>query len=235
MTNWARLAKSAVASGASVEVGVAGQTRPVGRHAIGESGDVLFSLKEAAPACAHFVAAGTSGPDILVTVADVSAVPHPDRVRGTVRLAGPAQVLPLPVAEELRAHLDLSEDGLVARLTPTSVTLDWRVEVAGDREVVHVDVEEYATARIDALAGWQDDWIGHLDAHHREELRRLAEGIVPLASGGTIRAMLADERGLVVRESVGTAHRDIRLPFPEVVQCGCEAVQALTGMLRVTS
>lgn len=234
MTTWARLAKSIAAGGAAVEVGVAGQTRPVARHAMGEAGDVLFSLQEAAPACAHLVAAGASGPDILVTVSDVSAVAHADRVRGAVRLAGRAQVLPHPADERLLEHLGLSEDGLVARLDPTSVTLDWRVEVEGVREVVHVDLEDYAAARIDALAGWQDEWVAHLDAHHRADLRRLVGSVAPLDPTSTVRPMMADESGLVVRESTPVGHRDIRVPFPAVVQCGCEAVQALKGMLAVT-
>lgn len=234
MTTWAQVAKSIAAGGASVEVGVAGESRPVARHTMGEAGDVLFSLQEAAPACAHLVAAGASGPDILVTVSDVSTVAHPDRVRGTVRLAGRAQVLPHPADERLREHLGLSEDGLVARLVPTSVTLDWRVEVEGHREVVHVDLEDYAAARVDALAGWQDEWIAHLDAHHGADLRRLVGSVVPVAPTGTVRPMMADESGLVVRETTPAGHRDIRVPFPTVVQCGCEAVEALKGMFAVT-
>lgn len=235
MSTWARRARTIVASAGSVEVGVAGQGRPLGRHAVTPSGALLFSLREAAPACAHLVAAGTSGPDILATAADVSGVSHPGRVRGLVRLGGRAEVLQRPVDEQLRSHLGITEDGLVARLVPTSITLDWRVEVEGLREVVHVEAEDYAAADVDALAGWQDEWMVHLDSHHRQDLRRLVAGVVPLHESGVVRPVLADEAGLVARESAPDAgDRDIRVPFPHVVRCGCQAVQALTGMLAVT-
>lgn len=233
MTNWAQLAKSIVASAGSLEVGVVGQGRPVGRHAMTGSGEVVFSLVEAAPACAHLVVAGTPGPDILATVADVSTLAHSGRVRGLVRLGGRAEVMSGPVDEQLREHLGVDEDALVARLVPTSIILDWRVEVERP-QVVHISPEDYTAAGVDALAGWQDEWLAHLDGHHGEHLRRLLGPQVGLDASADLRPVLADQDGLVLREFHADRHRDVRIPFPRTVHCGCEAVEALSGMLATS-
>lgn len=231
--NRAALAKTIVATATSVEVGVAGCRAPLARHALTRSGGLLFSLTEAAPDCAHLVVPGVPGPVIEAIASDVSSVPHADRVRGVVHLTGQAQVVAADhVTDDLREHLGLPEDGLVGRLVPDAITLEWNVERSRSASPrVDVDAEDFALADIDALGGWQDDWIAHLDAHHREDLRDLvATEVQPVA---VVRPVHADERGIVLREHVGTCRRDIRVDFPRRVRCGCEAVQALRELSAV--
>lgn len=232
MENRAGLAKTIAATASSVEVGILGHSAPVARHALTEDGALLFSLSEAAPDCAHLVVPGSRGPVLRATASDVSRVPHAGRVRGTVHLTGHAEVMGEPVDEQLREHLGLADGGLVGRLVPDTVTLEWTIERGmSAKPPVDVDAGDYALAAVDALAGWQDGWITHLDAHHREDLRELvADEVQPVA---VVRPVHADESGLVLREHVGTYRRDIRVPFPERVRCGCEAIDALRGLVRV--
>ncbi len=55
-------------------------------------------------------------------------------------------------------------------------------------------------------------------------------GAVHLSGTGEV---LADEMGLVLREYIGTCRRDLRVPFPSAVRCGCEATRALRDLLAV--
>lgn len=232
MKNWAGLAKTIVATASSVEVGIMGSRAPVARHAVTRAGGLLFSLAEAAPDCAPLIAPGDQGPVLHAVAADVSSVPHAHRVRGVVQLTGRAEVMTEPVTDDLREHLGLAEDGLVGRLVPDTVTLEWTVERGrSDRSPVDVDAGDYALADIDALGGWQDGWMAHLDQHHRDDLRDLvAHEVQPVA---VVRPVHADERGIVLREHMGTYQRDIRVAFPQRVRCGCEAVEALKSIMAV--
>ena len=173
----------------------------------------VFSLAEAAPDCVHLVAPGSQGPMLAATAADVSCVPHAGRVPGAVHLTGHAEAMSGPVDEQLRAHLGLDDDGLVARLVPDTVRLEWTVERGiKAKPPVDVDAGDYALADIEALAGRQDAWIAHLDAHHREDLRDLvADEVQPVA---VVRPVHADEHGIVLREHVGVHRRDVRSPSP---------------------
>lgn len=231
MKNWAGLAKTIVTTASTVEVGVIGRGAPVARHAVTESGELLFSLAEAAPDCAHLIAPGSRGPALHAMAFDVSSVPRPDRVRGVVTLTGHAEVMTESVTDDLLDHLGL-QGGPVGRLVPDTVSIAWEVERSRSAPpVVDVDAGDYALADIDALAGWQDDWIAHLDAHHREDLRDLvASEVQPVA---VVRPVHADETGIVLREYVGVCRRDLRVDFPRRVRCGCQAVEALTSLVRV--
>lgn len=232
MKNWAGLAKTIVATASSVEVGIMGSRAPVARHAITRSGGLLFSLAEAAPDCTPHLEPGARGPVLHAVVHDVSSVPHADRVRGVVELSGHAELMTETITEDLREHLGLAEDGLVGRLVPDTVTLEWNVErLRSEPQQVDVDAADYALADIDILGGWQDGWITHLDTHRRADLRDLvADEVQPVA---VVRPVHADAHGIVLREHVGAYRRDIRVPFPERVRCGCEAVEALKSLVAV--
>lgn len=233
MDNPARLARTVVATACSVEVGVPGRSRPVAAHAVDQQGALLFSMTEAAPDCADLVVPGWPGPTIQARASDVSGVAHPGRVRGVVDLSGTGEVLAADTLEEsVREGLREPVGGVVVRLVPDSIALEWTVERRrAGHPVVDVPAEEYAAAGVDALAGWQDGWITHLDAHHRETLRGLvADRVQPVS---VVRPVLADERGLVLREHIGTCRRDLRVPFPSSVRCGCEATRALRDLLAV--
>ena len=232
MKNWAGLAKTIVATASSVEVGIMGSRAPVGRHAATRAGGLLFSLAEAAPDCAPLIAPGAQGPVLHAVASDVSSVPHANRVRGVVHLTGHAEVMAEHVTDDLREHLGLAEDGLVGRLVPETVALEWNVERGrSEPPCLDIDAGDYALAEMDALGGWQDGWITHLDTHHRDDIRDLvAHEVQPVA---VVRPVHADESGIVLREHVGAYQRDIRVPFPQRVRCGCEAVEALKSLVAV--
>lgn len=232
MQDAAALARTIVATASSVDVGVVGHRAPVARHATTRSGALLFSLTEAAPDCAALVTPGTRGPVIEAVVADVSGVPHADRVRGVVHLSGRADLLTGEVTDGLREQLDVADGGLIGCLVPETITLEWDVERPRCAPLrADVDPEAYAVAELDALGGWQDEWLTHLDAHHRDALRDLvAAEVQPVA---VVRPVHADAAGLVLREHVGSYRRDIRVDFPRRVRCGCEAVAALKSLLAV--
>ncbi len=230
--HWAGLAKTIVASASSVDVGVTGSRSPVARHAMTRSGGLLFSLAEVAPDCAHLVVPGARGPVIEAVASDVSSVPHAARVRGAVHLTGRAEVMTEHVTDELLEHLELPPGGLVGQLVPETVALEWTVErTRSAAPLVDVDVADYVHAEVDPLGGWQDGWIAHLDAHHRDDLRDLvADEVQPVA---VVRPVHADATGIVLREHVGSYRRDLRVAFPQRVGCGCEAVEALKGLMAV--
>lgn len=223
-------AKTIVAMASWVEVGVPGRMAPLGRHAVERSGAVSFSLSEAAPDCAHLLRPGVEGPRVELVAHDVSSVPHHDRIRGRVRLSGPVVVLP-EVPVELRRHLGLHPEDLVGRLMPDQISLEWHVEDAGGPTELTIDPVAWGLADLDALGGWQDEWIAHLDAHHRVDLHHLAARVLGQDPVGDIRPVLADEGGIVLREHSGGCHRDLRVLFGRPVTCGCEAVRALSELV----
>ena len=229
MTQDAVLARTVVAAASSLEVGLMGSRAPVGRHATDSSGALFFALGEAAPECVHLATPGEPGPVVDAVAHDVSSVTHPGRVRGLVRLTGRAEVVPYPVCQELREHLGVSPQAPVARLVPDTVVLEWDVERRTSG--VSIDARAYAHAEVDPLAGWQDEWIAHLDRHHREELRALVEDVVQPV--GQVRPVLADASGLVLREYVGACRRDVRIAFPHAVTCACEAQAALADLVAL--
>lgn len=232
--DWAELARTVVAGASAIDIGIVGRRAPVARHATDGAGALLFALEEVAPECAHLVRPGQRGPLVDATASDVSSVAHPGRVRGRVELTGRAQVMTEPVCDELLEHLGLTEGQPVARLVPDTITLEWSVECGATRPArVDVAVAAYVAAEVDPLAGWQDGWITHLDGIHREDLRRLVEREVqPVA---TVRPVLADADGLVLREYVGTCRRDIRVDWSRPVGCGYQAQAALRSLLSVTA
>ena len=230
MAQDAQLARTVVATASCLEVGLMGTRAPISRHATDGSGAVFFALAEAAPDCVHLAVPGEPGPVVDAVAYDVSSVAHPGRLRGLVRLSGPAEIVPHPGCEELLDHLGVVPGAPVAKLVPQTVTLEWGVE-RRPGEVVSVDPLAYARAGMDALAGWQDEWITHLDQHHRDDLRALVvDELQPVSS---LRPVLADARGLVLREYVGTCRRDLRVHFPYEVACGCEAQSALADLVAL--
>ncbi len=224
-------ARTLVATTTMVEVGVLDQRAVLRRHAVDGAGAVLFDLADAAPQCASRARPGTPGPVVDLVGTDVSSVPGPDRVRGVVRMSGPVEILPLPLRPDLRDRLGIADDGVVGRLVPHALTLEWRVETDGDPAPSRIGAEDYAAARVDALGGWEDGWVAHLDADHSAVLHTLATRHATVPPGARVRPVLADEFGIVLRVVSGQLRRDVRVPFPRRVSCGCEAVWALNSLV----
>ncbi len=232
MINADRRAKTVMATSTHVEVGVLDQRVLLRHHAIEARGTVLFSLDDVPPRCAQRITPDTRGPLLDLLAVDVTSVLRPDRVRGMVRMTGTLEIYPGPVRENLAEHLGVDPDAQVARLVPEHVSLEWRVETPAGRPLhTVIDEEDYAAAPVDPLGGWEDGWMAHLDAHHRETLRGVVSRLAPIAPDASVRPILADELGMVVRVTQGATVNDLRVPFPQIVTCGCEAVQALNSLV----
>jgi|GEM_PF-4729725 len=226
-------AKTVMATSTHVELGVLDHRVLLRRHALERSGAVLFSLGEVPPRCALRVAPGADLPVLDLVAVDVSCAHRADRVRGIVRMTGTVDVHLGPIRDDLAEHLAVSDGTPVGRLTPSRVSLEWRIETTDGRPTYQVvEPQDYVAARIDPLGGWEDRWMAHLDEGHRELVRALVSRHLPLGPDARVRPVLADTRGVVMRvEQEGGVH-DVRVPFPHVVGCGCEAVQALSTLLR---
>ena len=80
---------------------------------------------------------------------------------------------------------------------------------------------------------------GGVPAHLTADHAALLPGLARLAgpgppAGRRVRPVLADACGLVLRASApdGSEQRDVRLAFPTPAACGCDAVEAFTGLLE---
>lgn len=228
-------AKTVLATTSSVEVGVLDHRALLRRHALDARGAVLFALDEVAPRCADRVAPGETGPVLDVVAVDVSTVPSPDRLRGVVRMSGPVEVLGGGVRQDVRDHLDVGPSGLVGRLVPDRVTLEWHVEAQGPVVPVTVDPRLYAFSPVDPLGGWEAGWVEHLAVDHEDVLRRLAGRTRLLGTDAVVRPVLADSLGLVLRVVEDGRRRDVRIPFPRPVTCGCEAIRSLEQLVTARS
>lgn len=228
----ARRAKTVLATATSVEVGCAGRRVRLWRHAVEQTGALLFPFARLAPECADRVVPGAKGPLVHAVASDVTSVPLADRVRGTVRLSGVLETVTDP-SDDLVERLGARPGELVARVVPRSVTLEWHVESgAGAGGPVPVEPHRLAGALVDPLGGWQDEWMAHLDACHGESLRCLAGSVTSLDAAARVRPVLADEGGIVLREELPGCHRDIRVAFAGPARCGCEASERLEGLMR---
>ncbi|MBW3085075.1 hypothetical protein KEM60_01267 [Austwickia sp. TVS 96-490-7B] len=233
MNTAARRSKTLMATSTHVEIGVLGQRRLLRTHALERNGSVIFSLDDMPAQCVPHAAPGRPGPALDLMAVDVSSVSGPDRIRGTVRLTGTLDILEGPFRDELCEHLDIAENSLIGRLSPTWLSLEWRVETPeGTPTLQEVDIDDYHLAPVDPLAGWQDRWTAHLFADHQQALRSIAAGHVEMPEGTAVRPMLADAFGMVLRLSDGSGWQDLRVPFPQAVACGCEAVQAFNLLVE---
>lgn len=237
-TTLASRARTMMATASSVELLAGDWHRPVARHAIDLDGSILLPGSDlvGGPPCG--AADGTPAPVLTLTATDVSSVPQPDRVRGSVILRGPVHRVTVPLPEGVREYLtDLTPavgDGPrdVVRLYPTVVSVQWRCEGSGSwRELA---MEDYTCAELDPLAGWEAEWIGHLAGEHDEVLTRLVRQHAPGrdVGRGELRPLLADRLGLVVRHygRLGDV-QDVRVPFAGPARCGCEAVDSLNQLV----
>ncbi len=236
-----RRAKTILATSTHVELGVFDRRVLLRRHAIEEAGTVLLRLEDIPPRCAQRVleAGSPEAPWLDLVATDVTSVARPDRIRGIVRMTGRLERYDGPMSDHLAAHFGLDDAGNVggsrpriARFVALRIGLEWRVETTDCRAVhVGIDPDVYAAARVDSLGGWEDGWMAHLDAHHRDSIRALVERILPLPAGADARPVIADELGMVVRVTQGRCVRDLRVPFGRSVGCGCEAVEALNSLV----
>lgn len=239
MLTTAERARTTLAGASSVVLRWGTWRCEIARHALDADGSVLMPLSSL-PGGAAWPMHATPVP-VTLSATDVCAVPQPDRVRGQVTLVGDAAPvragLPDGVLEYLTEAAPAGERGgspaTVVRLTPTAVDLDWRCE-GGSWESA-IPLRDYRAARLDPLVGWENGWLEQLGRDHGALLHqvtsRLAlEAGVVLDSCAVV-PVLADRHGVVVRQYRDSGITDLRIPFPWVVSCGCDAVAAFNALV----
>jgi len=229
----AERARTIIASASTLRVTSPELTLDVHRHGVSQDGSLLFQ----APAdFAHDLASYR----ITATVVDVTTVPQPDRVRGTVTLAGPLYDVVEALRAGMRMHLTGSDEPddrtRLVRLVPDSVGLAWRCETrVGDPPARQVPLEDFRRAFPDPLLGYEAEWLPHLQADHAD----LLVGIARYDLGWNtdpddVRALGIDRFGLVLRvtdDAFDDGHRDLRIGFDRAVTCGCDVKEAFGALL----
>lgn len=220
----AERARTILATASSISLSQDDWRYELGRHVVDVDGSVLVPAR-ALDDCP----AGGPAPLITLMAVDVCPVVQPDRIRGSVTLRGPARPV-TRLGRHVAAHLGAG-DGEVLRVTPVRVAVDWRCE--GGSGLTEVSLEDFVCAGLDALAGWEGGWIEHLGRHHGSLLPRLVRHVDPArpATVGELRPVAADRYGIVVRHYLDGTGSDVRIPFARPVECGCDAVEALNGLL----
>lgn len=227
-------ARTTVATATSLEVGVLDRTESVLRHAVAADGAVVFLPPAGSPLAAASLVPGS--PAVSAVMLDVGPVPAADRLRGRVVMTG----RPRPVSRRLPAPLvgflcgeERAPGRQLLELSPQTIHLEWHVE--GDLAQT-VDPQEYAAARPDPLAGWEEGFLRHLADDHGDLLAPLAARLGhDVAPDERVRPVLADTDGVVLRvvDRSGCA-RDVRLGFDSPASCGCDVVAAFNGWLART-
>lgn len=156
---------------------------------------------------------------VCVGLTDLAPLAGPDRVRGRLALAGWLRVAPGGGPQA----------GLRVRLEPVEVV--WH---PGGGSPVPVDGDDYRTAEPDPLASWEADLLLALQ-HEDSLLSRLQRLVLSGPGGRGARSAVPtrlDRSGLVVRLSLGSGSRDVRLRFPHdatTVELAWEGITTLAG------
>lgn len=206
---------------------------PIAAHLVDAGGGILCRPDAVARQCARHLEAGLPSPVLDLLAVDVCSVPQPDRQRGTVHMRGCVTLDVRGLDEACSSFLGVATGAPVARFEPESITLRRHVPPGASRDD-DISTEDYALARPDALAGWEADWLCHLDGH-REELLRVVQTRHRIGASARVHALQADERGLDIRVYDGAATRDVRVPFPCQVRCRCHAVEAFNDLVAASA
>ncbi|RNL60777.1 DUF2470 domain-containing protein [Nocardioides marmoriginsengisoli] len=235
----AERARTIVASASTLRVVSADLSLDVHRHGVIPDGSLMFQ----APADAFLNASGVGdlGQRVTATAVDVTTVPQPDRLRGTLTLAGPVHDVVEPLPAGMRIHLTGSDkpdpSTRLLRLVPDSVGLAWRCE-AGDGEppARQVALADYRCAFPDPLLGYEAEWLPHLQADHSQILTAIARYELGWEEDpDDVRALGIDRFGLVLRvrdAALDGGGRDLRLGFDRSVACGCDVRNAFSALLE---
>lgn len=207
-----------------------GDMRTVGKHLVDTDGSVICRPDMMVGDCQRYLEAGSPSPLLDLVAVDVCPVPQPDRQRGSVQLRGRVHLDARGLAEPWASFLGMPGGGPFARFVPESVMLRSYVP-PGTYPSTPVAVEDFAVANPDFLAGWESEWIAHLDAHHCDQVELVVATRFRLGAQARVRALRAHERGLDVRVYQAGGVSDLQVPFPAQVQCGCRAVRAFNEVL----
>ncbi|WP_284303119.1 hypothetical protein [Mobilicoccus caccae] len=225
----ARRARTIVATGRHLEIGVLSGRRVVDRHLVEMDGSILCGAESVAGNCFEALLRGAPSPEIHLEAVDVSSVPQPDRQRGSVWARGRVELVTRPLPVPMRSMLGLTCVEPVLRFRPESVTV--REGMYGQTAPVPIDIGVYRDECEDRLAGWEGAWLTHLDAGHADAVRWLAATRMTLRPEARVHPLLVDEEGVVLRVYQDGTITDLRLGFPWPALCGCSAVAAFDALL----
>ncbi|GAA3375651.1 DUF2470 domain-containing protein [Streptomyces racemochromogenes] len=190
-----------------------------------DGGDVLgrLHLHPAAPLAGQPAPLPHDGPPaIRLEFTDIAPTPVRDRVRARVTVLGH---LLTPWA-----------DGSSAPGTTTCVEYG-RAVLETARGTSYIGLEELDGAWPDPLATYEAGMLTHLLDEHPELVTLLLRLVRPLPSAAVLRALplALDRYGITLRLEERAGHRDVRLPFPSVLddvdQAGTQ-IQALLSAAR---
>lgn len=232
-------ARSILAGSGTLRVGVLNLAHDIDRHVVTEDGSLLFHPPPDSPERIFAVAPMLPSPQITATVVDVAAVAMPDRIRGTLTIAGSLALAnpsrPSCAHDHPRELEPSNADDPLLCLSPQKLWLQWRCESGGDeasaRDAV-VPLEDYRTATPDPLATRESTWLTHLQHHHGPALRLLASRADhDLAPPDSVWVLGLDRHGVVLRIGADRSQRDVRIAFDRPVGCPCGMAPALRRLL----
>ncbi|OXY92713.1 DUF2470 domain-containing protein [Streptomyces diastatochromogenes] len=164
----------------------------VGAHSVTEDGGVLLDVPEDSALVAAALCAPRGEPSAVLEFADVAPVPVRQRIRARLWLAG---------------WFAPADGGLLFRPT--------RVVLRQSSGAVLVDLDEFAAARPDPLAGAEARLLTHLADAHPDAVERLTRLVRPesLHAATRVTPLAVDRHGLTLRIERTRAHGDVRLTF----------------------
>ncbi|MFI1767038.1 DUF2470 domain-containing protein [Streptomyces sp. NPDC020800] len=164
----------------------------VGAHSVTEDGAVLLHVPEDSALFAAALCAPRGEPSAVLEFADVAPVPVRRRIRARLWLAG---------------WFTPDEGRLLFRAT--------RVVLRRPSGAVLVELDEFAAARPDPLAGAEAQLLTHLADAHPDAVERLTRLVRPESLHAVTRVvpLAVDRHGLTLRIERTRAHGDVRLPF----------------------
>ncbi|GAA3166215.1 DUF2470 domain-containing protein [Streptomyces virens] len=189
----AERARSVLATAWSCAVTAEGSREEfVGAHSVTDDGRVLLRVPEDSPLFATAICAPRGEPSAVLEFADVAPVPVRSRIRARLWLAGWFSVR--------EGHLAFQPTRVVLRQPSGAVV---------------VDLDDFAAAAPDPLAGAEARLLTHLADCHADAVERLTRLVDVGSLHGAVRVqpLAVDRHGLTLRIERVRAGGDVRLPF----------------------
>ncbi|MFJ3639785.1 DUF2470 domain-containing protein [Streptomyces sp. NPDC090108] len=189
----AEQARSVLAAAWSCGVSAAGAREDfAGALTVTEDGGVLLEVPQDSALHAAALCAPRGEPSAVLEFADAAPVPVRSRIRARLSMAG--------------------------WFTPGDGPLHFRptrVVLRRSSGAVLVDLDEFAAARPDPLAGAEAHLLTHLAGAHPDAVERLTRLVRPesLHAATRVVPLAVDRHGLTLRIERTRAHGDVRLPF----------------------
>ncbi|GAA3208190.1 DUF2470 domain-containing protein [Streptomyces thermocoprophilus] len=164
----------------------------VGAHTVTDDGRILLDVPDDSALHAVSLCAPRGEASAVLEFADVAPVPFRHRVRARLWLAGSFA----PEANRLAFRATR-----VALRRPCGMAV--------------VDLDDFAAAAPDPLAGAEARLLTHLADAHPDAVERLTRLVDPDSLHGAVRVapLAVDRHGLTLRIERARAHGDVRLPF----------------------